>query len=228
MTAVPFDWIPSAMPEPESRAPSCAMNATSATRPHPHDAAARLLPPRAPSTIAAEHVTVVEAVDRLADRVGERGSDRDHHLDRVGARGRLPDDRPRSRRHRCSPAPERAASTTCGSACSVLPARALEPIARAGADVEVRVVDGGVDERRPGRSPPRSAGSRPTRAGAACRRSPGRCRRSRAGRARARRRGRTPCRSSAASAASTSAARSRSGMSPRVVAGRRGLHLGVA
>ena len=91
MTAVPFDWIPSAMPEPESCAPSWAMNATSATRltrTMRGDGAGL----RRAFDDRREDITVIEPVDRLADRVRERRADGDHDLGRIRAARRLPDD----------------------------------------------------------------------------------------------------------------------------------------
>ena len=137
MTAVPFDWIPSATPEPERQAPSWAMNATSATR------RTRTIRGAAPASLTPvgdgrQDLAVVEPVDRLPKRVGEGGPDGDHDLERV---------RPR---------PASPTSTTIGSVpvtrresrriddvrkrLQRLPARPLEPVAGAGPGVQVRVV----------------------------------------------------------------------------------------
>ena len=87
ITAVPFDCRPIATPDPESRAPSWAMNATSATR---RTRTMRGSPPPSRDAFAdrVEHVAVVEVGDRATDRVGERRADRNHHLRRVVARFR--------------------------------------------------------------------------------------------------------------------------------------------
>ena len=115
MTAVPFDWSPSATPDPERRAPSWAMNATSATR---RTRTRRGVRPRLADALGQrrEHVVVRQPVDRLAKAVRERRPERDHDLGRVVAalRGRA---LLRIAGAPSSPLPRVRGSTTCGSAC---------------------------------------------------------------------------------------------------------------
>ena len=112
----PSTGCPSATPEPESRAPSWAMKATSATR--------RIRTMRGHGARLGdavddrrEHVAVVEAVDRLPDRVGEGGPDGDHDLRGSVPAAASPTTSTIAAASR-SPAPSVPSRATCGSACS--------------------------------------------------------------------------------------------------------------
>ena len=118
------------MPEPESRAPSWPMNATSDERRDPHDA--RLArPPRAtPVDERREHVAVGEAVDRLRERVAERRPDRDHDLVRPRRRARAGPSSSTAARRALRRA-EQARVDRVRQPLQPLPALALEAVARA-------------------------------------------------------------------------------------------------
>ncbi len=141
MTAVPFDCSPMATFEPASAAPSWPMKATSATRRTRIEARRRASLLHAADE-RAEHLRVRQVVDRRRKDVAEGRPDGDHHLVLGGARlcradlfdsGRVRDE------------PIQVARVDCiGQRLEQLPAVALEPVARAGAGVGVRVVDGRV------------------------------------------------------------------------------------
>ena len=84
ISAVPFDWMPTAMPEPERRAPSWPMKATSLER-RTRTIRGSAPSSRTPATSCREHVSVREAADRLGQSARERRAHRDHDLVRIVA-----------------------------------------------------------------------------------------------------------------------------------------------